>query len=402
MTGTRILDIDRRTLAVEESSPRFYDFTAVARRYGARLARDLETVSNRCDPVADAAVNALSRLSPGRARRLIDAAATGAVDPDLEAPELLLVLLDEMTVVPDWVDAARIDRGRRAFLRAGPGGLVAAFFYSLPLEYSSPAGSKVLMLTGSLSRRAKRRLAETGRYIAAILAPGGLEVGSPGWSITFRVRLMHAQVRRLAGNSGLWEGAWGPPINQLFMIGTSLGLPCSFSEGLPRLGWAVDEDEAEDVLFLWRYAGWLMGCDASLLPTSVDEASRMAEAILCAQGRPDDDCRALVDAMLGATPISWLQGKHWFRAATSDLIRRLIGDDLADPLGLPENTGSPTYRLLRLFLAGYGGMQHVPGGGRLLTAIGGRIWEAVVRSLLAGRKPTYQLPQRLALNRGAG
>ena len=57
-------------------------------------------------------------------------------------------------------------------------------------------------------------MAETARFVTAVAAPGGLRAGASGWQISVHVRLMHAQVRRLLGQSGRWDRAqWAEPID---------------------------------------------------------------------------------------------------------------------------------------------------------------------------------------------
>ena len=86
---------------------------------------------------------------------------------------------------------------------------------SLVLGYASPAGNKPLMLSGRLKEQALKRLNETARFVQAVCRPGGMRPLADGWQITVKVRLIHAQVRRMILKSGKWdEGAWGAPVNQ--------------------------------------------------------------------------------------------------------------------------------------------------------------------------------------------
>src|SRR5436190_2004130 len=87
-------------------------------------------------------------------------------------------------------DALR--RSRRGLL----GGLVLGA-RSLIYGYASPAGNKPLVLSGRLREAAAPRLHETSKFVSAIVRPGGLRPGGEGWRISVRVRLMHAQVRRM-------------------------------------------------------------------------------------------------------------------------------------------------------------------------------------------------------------
>jgi len=81
-----------------------------------------------------------------------------------------------------------------------------------------------------------------------------------------RVRLIHAQVRRLLLESGQWRpDAWGAPINQCHMAGTNLMFGVGVLDGLTRLGYRFKSVEREALIHLWRYAGYLLGVENELL-----------------------------------------------------------------------------------------------------------------------------------------
>ncbi len=56
--------------------------------------------------------------------------------------------------------------------------------------------------------------------------------------ITVKVRVMHAQVRRLIRASGRWQTAlWGEPINQHAMVATALLFSVAVIDGLDKLAY---------------------------------------------------------------------------------------------------------------------------------------------------------------------
>jgi hypothetical protein len=116
----------------------------------------------------------------------------------------------QIDTVPPWVDWELLDRGGAVFLRSGGLGIAALSLAALPLSYASGVGNKPLVFTGHLLRRAPRRLAETARFTVATSQPGGLRRFAPGFKFTVKVRLMHAQVRRLLWGSGRWNPEWAP------------------------------------------------------------------------------------------------------------------------------------------------------------------------------------------------
>src|SRR5690606_36167406 len=139
--------------------------------------------------------------------------------------------------VPSWVDWEQIDRAGTVFFRAGVLGGIALGMRSLVYGYASPVGNKPLAFTGALEQKAQRRLAETSRFVAAVCEKGGLAPGRPGFSYSIHVRLMHAQVRKMALADERWDRErWGLPINQHDTLATVLLFSVVFLDGLERLG----------------------------------------------------------------------------------------------------------------------------------------------------------------------
>ena len=239
-------------------------------RFGQRADR-LAPLLNLGDPAADAAVEVLADVSP-RARESLLTRLLSVAGPH-RAPQALRRFRDGLLQVPFWVDDARAARGGAVLLRTGIfGGLVLAF-RSLILGYCSPAGNKPLVFSGRLRAQAARRMAETGRFVQAVYLADGLRPGAPGFVATARVRLMHAQVRRLLTASQRWDTpAWGTPINQLDMAGTVLLFSLVLVDGLRRFGFKFSTEEVSDVLHLWRTTGWLMGVREDLLASTEAEA----------------------------------------------------------------------------------------------------------------------------------
>lgn len=199
-------------------------FGEAQRKYGATVEKHRRFLL-QSDPLADAVVAAFSELPAGRGRRMLDTALDRGIDAVPDAPAALRHLFDQVDDVPFWVDWDRLDRGGATYLRSGIFGMVALSLYSLPLTYTLSMGNKPLVFTGQLVRRAPRRLAETARFVVATCQPGGLRRFGDGFKVTVKVRLMHAQVRRLLWRSGRWNAdQWGEPINQSYMAATNVAL----------------------------------------------------------------------------------------------------------------------------------------------------------------------------------
>jgi ER-bound oxygenase mpaB/B'/Rubber oxygenase, catalytic domain len=371
------------------------------RLFGGRVDR-LGTMLDEGDPLADEAAAALATLSPPRREELIRRMTAG--DRPSSAPEAVTRFFAHVHHVPFWVDDERCDRGGAAFLRTGLfGGFVLAF-RSLVMGYCSPAGNKPLTFSGRLKTAAPRRLSETGRFVEAVCLPGGMRPGAPGFATTVRVRLMHAQVRRLLAGSPQWNArAWGLPINQLDMAGTVLLFSLVLVDGLRRLGVQLSPDETEDLMHLWRYNGYVMGVREELLSATEHEARPLWDLITTTQAPPDEDSVALTEALIQSPRLQAHTPDEVFRAERAieigyGISRYLIGDEAADALGYPQSAWRFVGPLLRVLLSGTSQlMRRVPGVDMLALNAGMTYWRRAVSMGLGGDDATFEMPQNLSV-----
>lgn len=369
-------------------------------RFG-ELPTRLVPYLDRSDPSGDAAVVALSGLAADQREATIESALDGGPSP---VPDELARLVATARQVPPWLDEERLQRAHEVFLRAGLLGGITLGLCSLVHGYAAPAGNKPLAFSGRLKERAERRLAETGRFVTAVTEAGGLKPSSPGFRMVLRVRLMHAQVRRLLLESGRWShDQWSHPINQHDMLATILLFSCIFVDGIRKLGVHVSAQEADDYQHLFRYVGELIGVESALLPTTFSEAMRLARFIRLTQGDPDTDSRELVSALIDAplrTAKTPEQRKRAERqvAVSRGLCRGLVGDELADALGLPRDRHRLLVPSMRVALNVLETLRrNLPHVNDFVQGLGSRYWDATVRRGLAGVPARFELPQRLAL-----
>lgn len=351
----------------------------------------------RGDPLADAAVEHLATCPDNHAR--VEAALR---DPErAEGP--LGDLLASVAGLPPWADLARVERGCHLFLRAGVFGGFVLGLRSLVIGYAAPAGNKPLAFSGQLRERAPRRLAETARFVAAVCEHGGLLPGGEGRQIALKVRLMHAQVRRLLLRHPRWStDAWALPVNQHDMVATSLLFSQVFLDGLRLLGLHVSPEEADDYVHLWRLVSWILGVEDELLPDREPAARALAECIYLTQGTPDADSRALTAALL-ASPLQLARSPSERRLAelrvalSHSVCRHLIGNGLADALGVPPERRPFSVPLLAQVVSALDRLRGaLPPLDASAELAGRQYWQTVVELGLAGAAPTFAMPDRLA------
>jgi hypothetical protein len=280
-----------------------------------------------------------SRLPSNTWKTMLDTALAEGIEAVPDAPQTLQALFAQLDRIPFWMDQERCDLGGATFLRCRMSAAVLAAA-CLPVIYSWPAGNKPLALSGHLVHRASQRLKDTTRYVFAVCQPGGLTRFSEGFAMTVRVRLIHAQVRKLLLESGQWRSeVWGAPINQCHMAGTNLMFSLGALEGLTRLGYRFTAIERESLIHLWRYAGYLLGVESELLAASEWEGHRLLDMIQAFEPNPDDDSRALTNALM-RTICDYVRGSRLGRLFNLNscygVSRALIGDELANMLAYPK------------------------------------------------------------------
>jgi hypothetical protein len=224
-----------------------------------------------------------------------------------------------------------------------------------------------------------------------------------GWQIAIRVRLIHAQVRRMILASGRWRAdQWGAPINQHDMAGTQLLFSFIVIEGLKSLGLHVDSEEAERYTQLWRFVGHVIGVDPEVNPGSMYDAARLTEIIAAIQGAPDDDSRALTRALLSspvreATTRTARRNAERQRRFAEGMCRFLMGDEVADALAVPRTPWRYAAPVLQRLVRGVELVRSsMPFGDGPAIAVGNRYWDRVVQLGLAGATAEFGLPEKLA------
>ena len=380
---------------------RYTNLPEARARFGDRVER-LGQYFDRVDDVADAAVEGITR-DGGGGFSLLTRALDHGIDAVPGAPDGLRALFAQVDRVPAWVDWDVVDRGGELLRRAGPLGGIVLGAKSLVHGYASPAGNKPLVFSGRLKEMAARRLNESARFVQAVTAPSGLTRWSDGFKISVKVRLMHAQVRRMILSSGRWRtDDWGLPINQHDLSATSLLFSQSVVVGLRQLGLRISSDEADSYIHLWRYASWLMGGEIELLPASEVEAMRLVELIEATQGAADEDSRALTRALMEAPliEVKTEKGRRWAerRAAFGyAMARELVGPTVAEQLALPITPWRFTIPPIKALVSAMEVVRELsPIAHRTAIDMGTRYWQRVVEVGLGGATVEFGLPQRLA------
>lgn len=301
------------------------------------------------DPLADAVVDMYADFPPGVGRKMVDLALEKGIAAVPDAPPALLALFAQLEEIPMWLDRKKCNLGCDVTRRTGTFAELALRNVSLMGGYLVAAAAKPLVFTGQLDRMASRRLVETGKFWTDVTTRDGLERFGEGFKSAVRVRLMHAQIRKMLKKSGTWnEPEWGHPINQSDSMATILEFSSIFIMGLRLLGFRFSTEEREGVIHLWRYVGYLMGVDERILPANETDSLRAMMIQFCLLGESDEDTKALGQALnnvpkLRAGDVKWKQLLANIETQYRSAFTRLVmGDTSGDALGLPKSAAWKT------------------------------------------------------------
>lgn len=293
------------------------------------------------DQLADDVVAWMAEQPKGHGHRLFEQALKdgGAAQGPLKA------FFDEVNAKPHWVDDERLERGAKAITRAGLLGLFPLGDMSLMGGYLASRATKALVGTGQIEYMATKRLVETAAWWIDVTTPGALKHGEKGYASALRIRVVHAHVRAAMNRRDDWDyAAWDRPVNQVQTAGTLLLFSLVYVFGTQLLGLRYSARERGDILYLWRYIGWLMGVDDELLPTSEEDAWRLLWLLAATEFIPDGDSKRLAKALVEANAAvgegRGAVGKvlsHVSVAVHSSISRLVLGKTNADFLELPND-----------------------------------------------------------------
>ena len=179
------------------------------------------------DPPADAAIASLSHLSSDQTAGILAASIDTDDNLPADTPRELLSLLRSIPHDPPmWLDPDACNAARQAFHDHSD--LFIAAFVVATLRNATTLIAKSFCATGIVtSVRALTRIRHNTHHFFEIMMPGSLDHRADGWRLSLRIRLVHAQVRRLILATGDWDQTtYGTPLSAANMALSS----ANFSE----------------------------------------------------------------------------------------------------------------------------------------------------------------------------
>lgn len=349
----------------------------------------LDKKSFECDPLADNAVLAAVRDRGKNVLRNHELCSTvkEMARTDLSCARFVAFYEQE----PPWnVEWKRHELGRRLFVRNSLIAGLVLLYGSLVFSLAVSLGNKVLSAMGRLSSYGdvRQRVFETLYFVKVVVRGSQSEIKE----VCMRVRLLHAAVRyHLCHRDGGWEiEEYGHPINQEHLAGTLSMFSYCVMEGLEFLGVSVTENEKDGYQKLWKYVGYYLGMTSDLLCDNYKDEWKLWTLIKVRQCKPDEDSVIMTNTLL--QQFANKPPFHLSYTTASSLSRYMIGNELADKLGLLSFNvlGQIVLTLLYWFLRTVSFIQRgfPPLEWRMYT-FGSHCLNIVLKQSLKGRKPSY-------------
>ena len=310
-----------------------------AREHDPELAEAYIRHTTEGDPLADAVAEDLSGLAPSEVHAMLAGALDGPGAPPSSVPESLRELLCEVNNVPGWYDGGLARVASRAFLRNSDIVLSALVGGSI-VEGFGTLISKSFRIRGRIMNMGVRRLKANGMQLVEQYLPGGMDPGGDGWRLTLRVRMVHAQSRRLLLRSDEWDqDRYGMPISAAHVLLAGAAFSGRLMQHTAALGGDFTHEEREAYVHVWRYTGLLMGIPEEIL--FHDEASALRVFRVGAMCEPpaDDDAIIMANSIVNGAPVivgvSEPAERRKMARVVTQTSRELIGDELADTFRFP-------------------------------------------------------------------
>jgi hypothetical protein len=353
----------------------------------------LDSWRTRGDPSADKVIDDLAATAEIRTVNALLKHLIRNEDPvPAQLPESAAAWLTDTGSLPDWADRGRMERGSRLVVDHGPQIAVILGAASLPYCYAAFPDVKVLTFSTRMASDPYRRVGETAQFVLAVTAPQGMSAQGKGIRKIQKVRLLHAAIRHLVGNSDRWDTeSWGVPVNQDALVGTLMSFSVVVTRALERLGVKVSAAEADDYLYRWRVVGEMLGVAPDVIPPDLAAADELTDAFARRHHRSSPDGVLMTGALLEMIGNTLPPGLS--RVGPS-LMRYLCGDDLADKMEVPPARGWDTLIKLSGPLGRIANLaQSMPGMAQVVNTLGAIFMsQASVQMAGRSRSASFAIP----------
>ena len=303
------------------------------------------------DPLADAAMESMATVDQTKRHRLIEAGMNGDSQELRGAPPALKTFFDALDGAPPFrFDPERAMVGTRAFYRYSDMFFVGLVMSSL-LTGLTEGMAKAFYITGRTAGNL-RRVRQNTRHIVEVTLPDGLRRYGDGWKHTVRIRMIHAQIRRLLLGSGEWDvPAEGVPLNMAHMALAGTGFSSANLEAVRKLGVQLTEEERDGVMHIWHYVTWLLGVPEELLFSSVGGGEHLRRISHLCELPPGEMAKTVAHGYINTVPeildVTDPGKQKKLLNTVFKASRALIGNELADTIDYPKQSTLGVLALVR-------------------------------------------------------
>ena len=173
--------------------------------------------------------------------------------------------------------------------------------------------------------------------------PGGMDKYCDGWSLSIRVRLVHARIRLLLSDSDEWDiEELGTPISAAHVGFAISAFSARLLIHLKSLGASFNEEERRSFMAVWRYSGYLMGIPETILFRDEQDALKVFEIGSACEPPPSLESIVLASSLVNTAPLfagmTESQARRKLAGYIAQVSRALIGNELADELRYPKSS----------------------------------------------------------------
>ena len=292
------------------------------------------------DPAADALMQELADLDVDQTHRYIRACIDGDEEESRQAPEALRQFFRDVETLPEWYHSENVLPGCSLFHKYSDL-FLTAFVASVIIRGFTTLISLSFFATGRVLDYGVRRLRQNIAHLLEIMIPRSLDPSGDGWKLSIRIRLVHAQVRRLLGNSDQWNtAAHGLPLNSAHIGYAAASFSAMMLQDAMKLGVKATVEERASFMHIWRCSAWLMGVPDAMLFHNEEDAWEIVRVSLACEPPFEIESVAMAHALINSAPviIGIKDRKKRAKLATLGyrLSRAMLGNEIADQLQFPN------------------------------------------------------------------
>ena len=304
------------------------------------------------DPAADAVTRELACLGPERIHRHIRTCMDRDQAEWRRVPQVLRQFFQDIDTLPDWYRSGEFLPGCRLF-HLYSDLFLTAFVGSVIIRGFTTLISLSFFATGRVMDRGVRRLRQNLGHLLEIMIPGGLDPRGDGWKLSVRIRLVHAQIRKLLAESGQWDTpAHGIPLSAAHFGYAAASFSAMMLKDAMRLGVKASAEERASFMHIWRCSAWLMGVPEEMLFRDENDALEIVRVALACEPPFEEEGIVMAHSLIHSAPIvvGIDDAKERARVARRGfrLARAMLGDETADSLRFPRYS---TFALLPVLRA---------------------------------------------------